>query len=106
MRAEIQRAGIKALARDPGIDAKVKSYTEEAWKRSKRGARASYASGHYERSLRMWRGKTATVVYFFGADDFKAGFVEWGMGSMSARHNLLNAARKTGFTLRAVKYTH
>lgn len=106
MRSQIELRGIKELGRNPGLDEKVRFYTDAAYRRAKRGARATYASGHYERSIKMWRGRTASIVYFYGSDDFKAGFIEWGMGQLRARHNLLNAARKTGFKLRAVKYTH
>jgi hypothetical protein len=106
MRSQIELRGIKELARNPGLEEKVRYYTDQAYRRARRGARATYDTGLYERSIKMWRGRTASVVYFYGSDAYDAGFVEWGMGRLRARHNLLNAARKTGFKLRAVKYTH
>lgn len=106
MRAQIDRDGIRALARDRRLDEQVSFYADQVLDRAKRGARAHYASGRYLRTLKSTRGRTASIVYFVGSDAFTAGFVEWGMGSLNATNNLLKAAQKAGLTLRAVKYTH
>lgn len=107
MKARLDPAGIRALARDPQLRRQAIAAAAEAARLAR--ASAPRRTGHYAASIRAVPGtRPGDPPAFLTATDFKALWIERGAGPspvrrgrpFPARHVLARAARAAGLTVK------